>query len=477
MLHIGYLNKLKYEINNINDIYLGLCCVICFKGHVIHAQVMTPGIIFNSEHLIQYGEFDESKIRNDPEFQAQISPLMSEKLQISSNTIELEDSTRIENYLGHPEIKGVRGVDKRKYLFDLVHLFPRDLNFDSPGALLRPEVIQEYKLKLLQEVLQKPENKEKLSAIQQEIEKISKNSKDNETLVKELEVQMRKRDQLYEEKSNEVRDSFRLNTVYGTEYKVVAPSEQEIAALKSLAKFLKEDLIGKFLSEMENDEETLPCDSDTLHNVIHRYGISTKYFGYMISQIENSESMRLSLSWLKSLIQREIIIKSARSIYNEAVKAVPNYLVKSFTAYFLNVLLGSPGLVKAIEYFNIRLDTDGNMSFAKPEENEKKEKEQRPIATQHVQKVNKESDKKKKKRKKKGNKGFDTDIKFYLTENLVGSKLSNIFQSSDEQLFLKPSQVVLLYLDLGQDSRDFQDQVLLRAHSHQRLRICRILFQ
>jgi len=35
---------------------------------VIHAQVMTPGIIFNSEHLIVYGEYDEGKIRENKEF-------------------------------------------------------------------------------------------------------------------------------------------------------------------------------------------------------------------------------------------------------------------------------------------------------------------------------------------------------------------------------------------------------------------------
>ena len=65
--HINYLNKLRYDLG-LTDIYFGLCCIITYKGLSLHAQVMTPGIIFNSEHLIVYGEHDENKIRSDESF-------------------------------------------------------------------------------------------------------------------------------------------------------------------------------------------------------------------------------------------------------------------------------------------------------------------------------------------------------------------------------------------------------------------------
>jgi len=69
-----------------------------------------------------------------------------DKLGIVSNIINNEElNIKFDNYIGHPEIKGVIGVDKRKYLFDLVHIFPRDLNFDDHGALIRPELLSEYK--------------------------------------------------------------------------------------------------------------------------------------------------------------------------------------------------------------------------------------------------------------------------------------------------------------------------------------------
>jgi hypothetical protein len=74
-----------------------------------------------------------------------------EKLNIREVTV-IDKNNEEHEIVGHPEIKSVRGVDKRKYLFDLINLFARDLNFkgpDSNGCLLRPELIKEYQLKFI----------------------------------------------------------------------------------------------------------------------------------------------------------------------------------------------------------------------------------------------------------------------------------------------------------------------------------------
>lgn len=196
--HINYLNKKRYELA-IKDLYFGLCIIITYQGLIFHAQVMTPGIIFNSEHLIVFGEHDEGKVRNDEQFKNDISSLMN-SLGIVSTSIKNDEGTiDIENYLGHPELKGVIGVDKRKYLFDLVHLMPRDLNFDDPGALVRPELIEEYRLKECKKYINSPEVEEKMAKITGEIEEKSKQAKNNKDLLKMIEKPLEERETYYQE--------------------------------------------------------------------------------------------------------------------------------------------------------------------------------------------------------------------------------------------------------------------------------------
>jgi len=80
---------------------------------------------------------------------------------------------------GNPEIKGINNKERRKYLFDLVHFMPRDLNFpnkESSGCLLRPEVVYSYEIKLIENkmMINYPEEYKKIAA---EIKYVMKKSK------------------------------------------------------------------------------------------------------------------------------------------------------------------------------------------------------------------------------------------------------------------------------------------------------------
>lgn len=54
----------------------------------------------------------------------------------------------VKEIAGSPEIKGVRGTDKRKYVIDLMRIHPRDANFpdkDKESAcLVREELIKRF---------------------------------------------------------------------------------------------------------------------------------------------------------------------------------------------------------------------------------------------------------------------------------------------------------------------------------------------
>ena len=50
---------------------------------------------------------------------------------LSLKTVKvIETSTQnVKEISGSPEIKGVRGTDKRKYVIDMMRVFPRDFNY------------------------------------------------------------------------------------------------------------------------------------------------------------------------------------------------------------------------------------------------------------------------------------------------------------------------------------------------------------
>lgn len=446
--HINYLNKIRYQLD-LNNIYLGLCCIINYKGLVLHAQVMTPGIIFNSEHLIVYGEYDDGKIRKEDNFQNEIKPIY-DKLGIVSNDItDAEGKVEFTDYLGHPEIKGVKGVDKRNYLFDLVHLFPRDLNFDDHGFLIRPELVHEYRSKLINDALNTPEFKEKSQKIQDEMDAISKTAKDQKEMMTLLEKPYQEREALYTELEKNANESFKLNTVYKTEFNSNNAKDEDIKTLENMSVFLKEELITKFLTECQKESENLPCDSESLKSYIHKFGISSRYLGLIVKKIEADPSLNKSLCWLKSLIQREIINKCARSVFNENIKNLAYSYVEAFTAYFLNVLLGHPNQIKALDYFTLTLDEERKFKFSKPEadgdnKQTKQTNQNSKNTNTNTNHKSKDDKNKKKKKKNKGKAEINLDIKFFLNENLVGNNVTGFIDFDEQSLFIKPSQVRLL---------------------------------
>jgi hypothetical protein len=60
--------------------------------------------------------------------------------------IRSTESQEVKVIAGSPDIKGVRGTDRRKYLIDLMRVHPRDANYPEPtqqtSCLIRSELIQ-----------------------------------------------------------------------------------------------------------------------------------------------------------------------------------------------------------------------------------------------------------------------------------------------------------------------------------------------
>ncbi len=176
----------------------------------------------------------------------------------------------------------------------------------------------------------------------------------------------------------------------------------------------------------------------------HKYGISTRYFGIILESIENNDKYKKKLTWFKTLLKREIIAKSARGIFNELVKNVPKSYVNGFIAYFLNVLLGHPNQIKALEYFDITLGDDDKLRFNRPDLQKVENTVEKKVTNQVTQvvKENKDDKKKKKKHKKKNKVEIDDELKNMFFDNLVSNNVSKMIDNiKASSIFVRPSEV------------------------------------
>lgn len=462
---------------DLKDFYFSLNCIVQFKGLRVHAQVITPGVIFNSEHLVEYGEAEEGVIKYNEDFHENYKKFC-EKLNIRELKVKDKNDKEYQIY-GNPEIKGVRGVDKRKYLFDLNHLFPRDCNYlgeENSGCLLRPELIREYQMKLISQKISQ-EYQEEMKKINAEIEAAAQSAKDPQAYMAVLEEKLKKKEEIFEKISNEIKPDLVLDTTLFTESKLAfenANKDKDEALLRSFAKFLKEDSIDKFIAEVAKEDENIPSDCFSLTEAVHKYGINIRYYGEILKRIEsfrNEENAksennkdnkdekekgalgsltRKNIGWIKSLIIRDLIRRAAKHLFNETTKDLPEYLVKEYSAYFLNILLAPANLIKYLDAFTMEY-SNGTVSAVKSSSSAAAESTgisaEKQGSEAHGKSSEAKNKKKKNKSKKKKNKGeneteFDLKIQLYINDNLTNKALSGLLEPSNESIkgfFIKPS--------------------------------------
>lgn len=476
MRHINYINTNKHMLD-LKDFYFSLNCIVQFKGLRVHAQVITPGVIFNSEHLVEYGEAEEGVIKYNEDFHESYKKFC-EKLNIRELKVKDKNDKEYQIY-GNPEIKGVRGVDKRKYLFDLNHLFPRDCNFlgeENSGCLLRPELIREYQMKLISQKISQ-DYQEEMKKINAEIEAAAQSAKDPQAYMQLLEEKLKKKEEIFEKISNEIKPDLVLDTTLFTESKLNFENlqkEKDELLLKNFAKFLKEDSIDKFINEVAKEDENIPSDCFSLTEAVHKYGINIRYYGEILKRLENLKeeksekaensniaenankektninTTRKNTGWIKSLIIRDLLRRAAKHLFNETTKDLPEYLVKDYSAYFLNVLLAPANLIKYLDNLTMEY-SHGTLNAVKSSSSAAGENSGFTAEKSSSNEQSKNSDaknkKKKNKNKKKKNKGdneaeFDLKIQLYINDNLTNKSLSSLLEPSAESIkgyFIKPS--------------------------------------
>ena len=228
--------------------------------------------------------------------------------------------------------------------------------------------------------------------------------------------------------------------------------EKDEQFLRNLSKFLKKEMIPKFLVDVAKDEESAPNDSFSLTEYLHKYGIAVRYYGEIIKLIDTDAKFKRTNTWVKILAIRDIIRRSAKHVFNSIIKDVPDYLMKDFCAYFLNILLAPASSIKNLEAFEVCY-VNGTIVNVKHSDKDSNVVLNSNVNTNNVNSTSvvdnskkKKKGKGKKKKAKDGKSEEDEQIKFLITDTLSSTNkyMNTLIELKDDSIkkfFIKPSEL------------------------------------
>ena len=101
--------------------------------------------------------------------------------------------------------------------------------------------------------------------------------------------------------------------------------KQEEALVLDLARYLKHDQVEAIISDLRSGEG-VPTDSESMQELFHRNGVNMRYLGQVyarLSQTPTNDSdvkMRGEPKHLKAIVEREILLRSAKHVFNRILK-------------------------------------------------------------------------------------------------------------------------------------------------------------
>ena len=80
--------------------------------------------------------------------------------------------------------------------------------------------------------------------------------------------------------------------------------------------------------------EGVPTDSESLEQTFHSHGVNMRYIGTLSKELNDKE-----LNHLKTLLEREVVFRSAKHIFNEHLRDTTDTYLSSVISHLFNILL------------------------------------------------------------------------------------------------------------------------------------------
>jgi hypothetical protein len=272
--------------------------------------------------------------------------------------------------LASPEVKGIRGSDKKKFLLDLMRLSPRDTNWIGQDneylcCVIRPELISHYittknfqaaseYIKKEMEEMQKSK-KEKLedskdSCDSKETKDDSMDSKDPRDNKEPVEKKftyidyVNKIQEYLIKNGNNLKFRFNPNIFTRVSLPDSPKLEEQTKNLHDLSQFILKQAIPTLLNELINGDIIIPCDSRSLGELFHAHGVNVRYIGRVANSF-NKENF----PYLHILLERIMVAKCLKHFIKEWFKKTSGMYHADMIVHILNCVFGPERLIKKLD--------------------------------------------------------------------------------------------------------------------------------
>ena len=109
--------------------------------------------------------------------------------------------------------------------------------------------------------------------------------------------------------------------------------------------------------------EGVPTDSEALEQSFHSHGINMRYIGHLAKEIESKE-----LNHLKTLLEREAVMRSCKHLFNEYLRETADTHLSSLLAHLFNLVLAPFPLLEKLEEGSITYQSSSKLVSLKEEE-------------------------------------------------------------------------------------------------------------
>jgi len=353
---------------DIDGLFTAGTVVVDYLGKRIVGQSIVPGIFKQrdpGEHQIDYGGVEGKDVIASHESFVQPFSDLSKAMRVKRHAVWDKDSKKHE-LEASVETKGLLGTDGRKYVLDLYRLAPLDVawleqhrgsdesdekRYPHRMAVLRPELVDSYRIKELREYIsveldKKRANKGQASnGAEQLTNGDSEPKQSNGELTNGEAKAANAEEPVKQQEAVDVSGfSFSLNPdVFSGQQPQTeeekAEWQKDEEKVRDVCKYLIETVIPRLVHDMQEGDVGFPMDGQSLVREMHKRGVNARYLGDIARRCPDGSDRRLRA--LLQLSHQEMVTRAFKHVCNKHLRQLPPCFTHSCVSHLLNCLLGN----------------------------------------------------------------------------------------------------------------------------------------
>ena len=358
---------------DINGLFTPGTVVVDYLGKRIVGQSIVPGIFKQrepGEHQIDYGGVEGKDVIATLEAFVQPFNKLSKAMRVKRHAVWDKENKKHE-LEASVETKGLLGTDGRKYVLDLYRLTPLDVawlelhrgqdagdetKYPHRMAVLRPELVNAYRVERLREYISKEVQKKRVNKSQDDAKsggeelpngtsEAVEEGRPNGELTNGTQKEGQEQQQQQQETVDVSGFNFALNPDVFSGQQPQTDEEKaewdaDEAEVRSICKYLTADVIPRLVRDMQEADVGFPMDGQSLAREMHKRGINVRYLGE-IARLCDEQGKDKRIEALGRLCKQEMVSRVFKHVANAQLRPLPPCFAQSCVSHLLNCLLGA----------------------------------------------------------------------------------------------------------------------------------------